>query len=162
MVGLGEVLRPLENGRKIQQGWSPQCEKVPAGDGRWGVLKTTSIQAGTFDGQHNKQLPDGLAPRPELEVQVGDLLITCAGPRARCAVPTLVRATRPRLMMSGKMYRFRPDETLCDPRYLELLLLSPAAQKTLDSLKTGISESGLNLTHGRFTSMLVPIPPIAE
>ncbi|MGY1640750.1 hypothetical protein ACI782_06395 [Geodermatophilus sp. SYSU D00703] len=35
-------------------------------------------------------------------------------------------------------------------------------QKSLDSLKTGISESGLNLTHGRFSSMLVPIPSITE
>jgi len=64
-------------------------------------------------------------------------------------------------MMSGKMYRFRPDERL-DPRFLELWLLSPVAQKLIDQMKTGISDSGLNLTHGRFTVLPVPVPELDE
>lgn len=158
---LDDVLIQQANRKKVQQGWSPKCHDFPAAAGEWGVLKTTAIQAGRFEPEHNKALPDHLDPKPGIEVASGDLLITCAGPRSRCGVPTLVRATPQRLMMSGKMYRFRADDRL-DPRFLELWLLSPDAQRQIDAMKTGISDSGLNLTHGRFTRLPVPVPPLAE
>lgn len=158
---LADLLVVQPNRKLVQQGWSPQCLASPAPAHAWGVLKTTAIQAGWFDDTQHKELPDGLAPRPAIEVKVGDLLITCAGPRARCGVPTLVRATRPRLMMSGKMYRFRPEPRL-DAKYLELWLLSPEAQRRIDRMKTGISDSGLNLTHSRFLQLPVPHPEPVE
>ena len=115
---LPDVLAPRSDDRLIQQGWSPQCEAEPAEDGQWGVLKTTAIQEGRFEPQHNKRLPEGLEARPGIEVAEGDLLMTCAGPRARCGVPCLVGAVRPRLMLSGKIYRFRADDRVVDPAYL--------------------------------------------
>ena len=136
---LDDVLIQQANRKKVQQGWSPKCHDFPAATGAWGVLKTTAIQAGRFEPEHNKALPDHLDPKPGIEVESGDLLITCAGPRSRCGVPTLVRSTPERLMMSGKMYRFRADDRL-DPRFLELWLLSPDAQRQIDAMKTGISD----------------------
>src|SRR3989338_3181225 len=95
-----DCFAPLEDGRTMHQGWSPQCEKhASPSDDVWGVLKTTSIQAGEFQPEHNKRLPNSLKPRPLIEVKPGDILITCAGPRVRCGVSCLVRNTRPRLMM---------------------------------------------------------------
>jgi type I restriction enzyme S subunit len=161
-VPLGEVLETLPVGRTLQQGWSPQCLSGPASDDSWGVLKTTAIQPGRFLDQHNKALPGHLEPRPALEVRPGDLLLTNAGPRARCAIPCLVRSTRPRLMLSGKVYRFRTDPGIMDPRFLELYLLSAEAQADLDARKTGISDSGLNLTRSRFLEMEVPCPDVSE
>lgn len=158
-----EVLAPLSNGKVISQGKSPQCEKEPSMDDEvWGVLKTTAIQPGEFQPEHNKRLPDKLTPDPSIEIKTGDLLLTCAGPRVRCGIPCLVRKTRPRLMMSGKMYRFRPDESILNPYFLEFFLLSPYAQKDIDLMKTGTSESGLNLTHSRFSELGIPVPPLAE
>lgn len=158
---LADLLVVQPNRKLVQQGWSPQCLAAPAPAHAWGVLKTTAVQAGWFDDTQHKELPDGLAPRPAIEVKAGDLLITCAGPRARCGVPTLVRSTRPRLMMSGKMYRFRPEPQL-DAKYLEFWLLSPEAQRRIDRMKTGISDSGLNLTHSRFLQLPVPHPELNE
>lgn len=158
---LADLLVVQPNRKLVQQGWSPQCLASPAPAHAWGVLKTTAIQAGWFDDTQHKELPDGLAPRPAIEVKVGDLLITCAGPRARCGIPALVRSTRPRLMMSGKMYRFRPEPQL-DAKYLEFWLLSPEAQRRIDRMKTGISDSGLNLTHSRFLQLPVPYPELLE
>ncbi len=158
---MADVLLPQGNRKLVQQGWSPKCHAYPALDGAWGVLKTTAIQAGRFEPEHNKMLPESLEPRPQIAVTAGDLLMTCAGPRSRCGVPTLVRHTRGRLMMSGKMYRFRPDDRV-DPRFLEAWLLSPEAQQRIDAMKTGISDSGLNLTHDRFVQLPVPVPPINE
>lgn len=65
-------------------------------------------------------------------------------------------------MMSGKMYRFRADERRCTSQWLEMMLLSPDMQKRIDAAKTGISDSGLNLTYSRFTSLTVPLPPVTE
>lgn len=160
---IGEILDPLRDGRKIHQGWSPQCEKDPSeSDEVWGVLKTTAIQAGEFLPQHNKRLPINLEPRPTLEVCEGDLLMTCAGPRSRCGVACVVKTVRPRLMISGKMYRFRLDADVALPEYVGAYLQSPSAQIDIDRMKTGVSDSGLNLTQARFRQLRIPIAPISE
>ena len=160
---IADVLAELPNGKILNQGKSPQCEKAPSqSDEIWGVLKTTAIQPGEFVPVHNKRLPSNREPDESIEVASGDLLLTCAGPRVRCGVPCLVRETRPRLMLSGKMYRFRPDEELIGAEFLEGYLLSPSAQKLIEGMKTGTSDSGLNLTHGRFSELPVPLPPVEE
>ena len=163
ITGIEETLRPFENRQTLRQGWSPQCERFPVqSESDWGVLKTTAIQDGEFQPQHNKQLPPTLEPDPLLEVKEGDLLLTCAGPRVRCGVICLVRKTRNRLMISGKMYRFRTDERITLPTYLEAFLRFHDTKKRIDEMKTGISDSGLNLTLARFKTLQVPIPPLNE
>lgn len=157
-----DLLAPLSDGRLVHQGWSPRCETEPSRNAEdWGVLKTTAIQDGRFYDEHNKRLPESLSPRPLLEVHEGDLLMTCAGPRSRCGIPALVRTTRPRLMMSGKMYRMRPSPHV-EPGYVEAALRTSTAQEAIDQLKTGMSESGMNLTHERFATLQVPVAPAAE
>ena len=157
-----QVLQPLGNGKFIQQGWSPQCEKVPATLEQWGVLKTTAIQEGYFLPEENKRLPEHLEPRPAIEIKPGDILMTCAGPRNRCGVTSFVREARPRLLMSGKMYRIRADPVKIDPKYLEFFLLSQDAKAAIDRMKTGINDSGLNLTHDRFSKLRIPLAPLNE
>lgn len=157
------VLDPCFNGKTIQQGWSPKCERFPSeGNEKWGVLKTTAIQEGEFRQNENKQLPEHLDPKEQIEVQTGDIVMTCAGPRQRCGVACLVSDTRPKLMMSGKMYRFRPVEQHFNSRYLEFILHSQEAKKAIDRMKTGINDSGLNLTHDRFRKLIVPVAPKNE
>src|ERR1035441_380049 len=152
-----ELFTPLEDGRTLHQGWSPQCDKVPSpSEVVWGVLKTTSIQAGEFQPEHNKLLPKNLESRPLIEVKEGDILITCAGPRVRCGVSCLVRQTRKRLMMSGKMYRFRVGADHTDSRYVEAFLQTEQARLAIDKMNTGSSDSGLNLTHDRFRQLRIP------
>lgn len=147
----------MENGKLLSQGWSPQCEKFPSkSDDTWGVLKTTAIQPGKFEPEHNKELPTQLSPDPSIEVKTGDLLLTCAGPRNRCGIVCLVRETRPKLMLSGKMYRFRVNKEKMIPEFLEMYLLSPKATAAIDKMKTGISDSGLNLTHSKFLKLETP------
>ncbi len=162
-VSIDAVLAQLEDGRILHHGWSPQCEKEPSqDDDKWGVLKTTAIQDGLYLSEHNKKLPSSLRPRSNLEVHSGDILLTCAGPRNRCGIVCLVRHTRPRLILSGKIYRFRANEVIADPSFLECFLRTQDATTAIDAMKTGISDSGLNLTHGRFLRLQIPIPPLPE
>ena len=161
-VEITEVLEANNNGKPFQQGWSPRCENFPAPEGKWGVLKTTSIQYSKFWDHENKFLPDHLEPRPHLEVKLGDVLMTCAGPRARCGVACLVERTRSKLMMSGKIYRFRPYPEAMHPKYLSYMIQTAETQREIDQMKTGINDSGLNLTHSRFAALKVVVAPLNE
>lgn len=163
LATIDDLFASLEDGETLHQGWSPRCEKHPSiSDNEWGVLKTTAIQAGIFLSEHNKRLPDTLEARPKIEVRSGDILITCAGPRARCGVACLVRNTRPRLMISGKIYRFRVPEEQIDPRFVEAYLQTTVVRDEIDRMKTGGSDSGLNLTHNRFRKLSIPVAPLKE
>ncbi|WP_171390110.1 restriction endonuclease subunit S [Vibrio mediterranei] len=157
-----QLLEVQPDGKLIHQGWSPQCDKEPAKIGEWGVLKTTAIQDGFFLEEENKRLPEDKEPKSRIEVKPGDLLVTNAGPRARCGVICYVKKTRPKLMISGKMYRLRFPENLIHPEYIESWLRTSFSQKALNERKTGISESGLNMTQAKFKTLPIVVAPFEE
>jgi type I restriction enzyme S subunit len=66
------------------------------------------------------------------------------------------------LIFSGKMYRFRPAPEVMDSGFLEAFLQTSHAWRAIDQMKTGGSDSGLNLTHDRFRQLLVPVAPLDE
>ena len=153
---LGNVIKSFDQGK------SPQCENRPAPEGEWGVIKTTAVQHGFFLEAENKRLPDTLSPRPEHELKPGDLLITRAGPRTRVGVACLVRTVRSCLLLCDKTYRLRLDEAQMLPEFLELLLNDPVRMIEIDGLKTGTSESGMNVTQTKVRELLIPVPSIHE
>lgn len=157
-----DILELQEDGKLIHQGWSPQCDSTSADVEEWGVLKTTAIQDGIYLDYENKRLPKNKVPKTRIEVKNGDLLITNAGPRTRCGVICLVKDTRKHLMISGKMYRLRFPNSLIDNRFVESWLRTSYAQKELNDRKTGINESGLNMTQSRFLSLPIVVAPFAE
>jgi type I restriction enzyme, S subunit len=145
----------------LGQGWSPRCLGQPSpSDVLWAVMTTTAIQHGSFDDAANKQLPDHLQPRPQLSIAVGDVLVTRAGPRKRVGVACLVRRCRPRLMLCDKAYRLRADLSKVLPEWLELTLNAPSILQDIERLKTGINDSGVNLTQDGFLALRVPVPPL--
>ena len=147
----------------LGQGWSPQCEgEARNSEDEWAVIKTTAVQSLQFRGDENKKLPGSLAPREHLELKPGDLLITRAGPRDRVGVTCLVKATSPRLIACDKVYRLRCKHNLVYPEFLELALNAPHVTDALNRLKTGISDSGVNLTQARFGELVIPVPPLEE
>ncbi|RFC62264.1 type I restriction endonuclease subunit S [Fulvimarina endophytica] len=151
---LGDLIETLD------QGWSPKCENYPSSnDDEWAVLKTTAIQAMAYQSGENKVLPLDLQPRAHIEVRAGDILVTRAGPRVRCGVTCLVETTRPRLMLADKMYRLRCTGEV-SPAFLAFMLNSPQALERIEAMKTGISDSGLNLTQGKFFALELPAPSI--
>jgi len=148
---------------ELGQGWSPRCLNHPSPDDEvWGVIKTTAIQHLSFDESENKELPNHLEPRPHLSIKAGDILITRAGPRKRVGVACLVRACRPCLMLCDKAYRLQSNPKKVLPEYLEMLLNSPRVLDEIEKLKTGINDSGVNLTQARFLSLQIPVPNIAD
>lgn len=60
------------------------------------------------------------------------------------------------------MYQLRADPQVIERQFLELFLREATTKKEIDEMKTGISDSGLNLTHDRFRKLTIPLPPLAE
>ena len=65
-------------------------------------------------------------------------------------------------MISGKMYRLRFDADSVLPEYVEAYLQSHRAWTDIDEMKTGVSDSGLNLTQDRFRRLVIPLAPLPE
>jgi type I restriction enzyme S subunit len=147
---------------ELGQGWSPKCEGREAQGDEWSVIKTTAIQFGLFDASANKALPEGLPPRRWLGLRAGDILITRAGPRSRCGVVCRVRADHPKIMLCDKAYRLVLSESATSSEFIERLLCSPAAMAAIEKLKTGINDSGVNITQSTFLQLALPIPPLPE
>lgn len=145
----------------VGQGWSPRCLEHPSESHEvWGVIKTSAIQPLDFIQSANKQLPIGLEPRPHLEILPGDVLITRAGPRNRVGIACLVKSVRPKLMVCDKVYRIKVKQDKILPEYLVMLLNTPQVLDELEALKSGISDSGLNLTQDRFLALKVVVPSL--
>lgn len=65
-------------------------------------------------------------------------------------------------MLCDKAYRLRCKKDTLTPAFLEVVLNAPHIVAALDKLKTGINDSGLNLTQDRFAELLVPLPAPEE
>jgi restriction endonuclease S subunit len=160
---LSDCLEKLKSGKKAERGWSPQCLSHPSSDENvWGVLKTTSVQMGEFQPEYNKELPDTLEAKTGLEVNSGDFLVTTTGPRNRCGVVCHVKKTRKKLIFSGKILRFRVNESVILPNWLMYLLMSPEYQSTLDKMKVGTSESSVSIGNQQILDLEILVPPIGE
>ncbi|AZI58890.1 restriction endonuclease subunit S [Nakamurella antarctica] len=144
-------------------GPSPTCEErqIAAAE-EWGLLKTTAVTWSGWNENAHKVPPRLYWGKEALEVHQGDVLITKAGPRHRVGVVVLVAATRPHLMVSGKMVGLRPKTAMVVPKVLAGLLSTDAAQDYLNSRTTGMAESQTNFADEALLRIEVDVPPLSE
>ena len=153
---LGAIIRGMD------AGWSPQCENHPrTNKDEWGVLKTTAVQALAFDPMQHKLLPAKLKPRPEFQAEVGDILVTRAGPKSRVGVSCVVDAPCPRLMISDKLIRFHALGEL-SPRYIALTLNAGFTFEQIEAAKSGMAVMQMNISQAKLRAIPIPLPSIAE
>ena len=147
----------------MDAGWSPACppEASPNND-TWGVLKTTAVQSMEYRAYENKTLSETKDPKPQYEVKVGDILITRAGPKNRVGVSCLVQETRPKLMISDKIIRFHLLEVGMSERFISLCLNAGVTAAFLESSKSGMAESQMNISQDKLKAAPIPLAPIKE
>ncbi|WP_434149148.1 restriction endonuclease subunit S [Methylocaldum gracile subsp. desertum] len=147
----------------IDAGWSPACLSRPRDDEtKWGILKTTSVQTLRFLPHEHKELPASLEPRPQYEVQVGDILITRAGPKNRVGICCVVDQAPPRLMISDKLIRFHIVDDLINARFIALCLSAGEPGRILERLKSGMADSQMNISQDKLRAITIPLPPMHE
>jgi len=115
-----------------------------------------------FIEHENKQLPINLEPREKHELKAGDVLITRAGPRIRVGVCCLIKQVRPRLLLCDKAYRFRVKEELLVAEYIVYALNTTEILHTINLMKAGMSDSGVNLTQDGFLAITLNVPSLSE
>lgn len=156
-VSLGDLVSIMD------AGWSPACPPDPSpSNDVWGVLKTTAVQVMKYLEHENKALAQGKDPKPQYEVNAGDILITRAGPKNRVAISCLVETTRPKLMISDKIIRFHLVEVGIYERYISLCLNAGITADYLENAKSGMAESQMNISQDKLRLAPIPLCPINE
>ncbi len=153
---LGDVLEGID------AGWSPQCDTVPAAPSEWGVLKVSAASWGEFLPEENKRLPGTLAPRPELEVHAGDLVLSRANTINLVGRSVLVRQPTARRMLSDKLLRLRPRSDVAVPGFVNLLLETQLCRSQIEDGASGSSGSMKNISQEVIRGLKVPLPSVEE
>jgi type I restriction enzyme, S subunit len=116
---LGEVIPAIDGG------WSPVCEARPVEGDEWGVLKLGCVTYGTYNSAENKAMKFGMEPRPENEVQAGDLLFSRKNTLELVGATAFVFKTPPRFMVPDTVFRLRNDKVSSSALFLWKLLSHP-------------------------------------
>lgn len=157
-----EVKRLRFATRRIEQGWSPQCENQPADEGFWGVMKVGCVNGDTFDPDENKALPPELEAAAEYELRAGDILISRANTRELLGSAAIVpEGTRSKLLLCDKLYRVSPEPGLRND-FLTFFLRTPAARFQYEREATGASSSMQNIAQVTIKNLPTVIPPVEE
>ena len=165
---LGDVpahwqLEPLKRSiTKISQGWSPQCESEPAEEGEWGVLKVGCCNLAKFAAEEQKALPAGVLPIPEYEVKSGDIVMSRGNTLELVGSAVHIESTRPLLMLSDLLYRFRAIPDLADAEFLALSLRSSIGRFQIERAAVGTSASMKKISQAVINEMIVCLPPLQE
>jgi type I restriction enzyme S subunit len=158
-----EVTRLKFHLNGITQGWSPQCEALPAGPGDWGVLKAGCVNGETFNAEENKRLPDHEIPVPEIEVHPRDVVMSRANTTALVGSAAIVPADIPqRLLLSDKLYRLEVKTDELMPEFLVYFLRTPSGRFDFERTASGASNSMQNISQDVVQNLWLPVPPVNE
>lgn len=147
----------------VEQGWSPQCEAVPAdGITEWGVLKAGCVNRGVFRAEDNKRLPDDLEPRPETVVREGQVIVGRANTRDLVGSAAVVDAAYPRLMLSDKLYAITLDPARVVPRIVALLLSTRRYRDLIQIEACGASYSMQNISQADILNLPLGLPALTQ
>lgn len=146
--------------RRMEQGWSPQCDEGLPGPEQYGVLKAGCVNGGAFDAKQVKALPAGLEPRLEYLLRPGDFLMCRAsGSLDLIGSAALVPSgTRAQLLLCDKVYRLRLDSSVSQDFYVLLMRARPIRE----AIKLGTSGAeGManNLPSGTVRGLRFPSAP---
>ncbi|MDE3203488.1 MAG: restriction endonuclease subunit S [Acidobacteriota bacterium] len=145
--------------RGIEQGWSPQCEAVPAEPAEWGVLKTSAVSSGAFRPEENKRLPGAVVPELRWVVREGDLLMTRgSGSRAMVGQAVVAHPGDRHLMLSDLTYRLLAVNS--DPDYLAAMLRSSRVRGELESMIRTDTGMTLKVRVDDIKALSMPLTPV--
>lgn len=142
----------------VDQGSSPQCEAVPAGDDEWGVLKVSCLRPGVFLPHENKRLPEDANPDRTSEVHEGELLITRANTPQLVGSTAVVPKVRGKLLLSDKIFRIRLLKEI-SPEFVATVARGSRIRGLCAAGSNGASQSMANI---RFEEVKAwPLPAVA-
>ena len=143
-------------------GKSPKCDKQPVCKNEWGVITTTAIQNRYFDETKNKILPQNFTINTDMQIHMGDVLITRAGPINRTGIACLVKNIKHNLILSDKTLRINMSDKILYKDYIVLALNSPPIRTLIIDLMSGMDKQQVNISQDKYKTLPIPLPPLAE
>ncbi len=146
---------------RIESGFSPLCEGPRESVNQWAVLGLGAVTTGIFKPGENKRLPDDVPPRPDLEVQHGDVLVTRKNTYDLVAACALVRNPPQRLLLPDTIFRFQLKRSSgLSSVYLWGLFSFPSFRRQVQGLAGGSAGSMPGISKNKFMSINCPAPPL--
>lgn len=155
-VRLGDILFYTDSGK------SPNCIKKKVEGKEWGVLTTTAIQSNKFLSEENKVLPSSFEVNTKMQVLVGDVLITRAGPINRTGIVCIVPDIEKNLILSDKIVRLNMTNSVILKTFVSQVMNSHFVRNQVFGLATGMDKQQVNLSQDKIKKIIIPIPPLAE
>lgn len=148
---------------EIEQGWSPKCEDRPANTNEWGVLKAGAVNNGVFHEDENKALPGNESPKPEYEINQGDLIMNRAsGSSDLIGSVAVVPEVCSKLLLCDKLYRLHVRENVANSEYLYNALRSKPLRYQIVRAISGAGGLANNIPQGDVKELVIPVPPLSE
>lgn len=146
----------------MEQGKSPECESRPAEIGEWGVLKTSCVNQAKYQSDENKFLPEHIAPFPQYEVRVGDVLMSRAsGSIDLIGSVAYVYETPPRILLSDKIFRLNISERV-NRIFFTYLMQSSYVRSLIEVSISGAEGMANNITKTAVLGFKFSMPPLSE
>lgn len=148
--------------RKMEQGWSPPSEQRQVSGEEWGILKVGCMNFGHFRPDEHKVLPADVAPRPDLQVRMGDLLMSRGNSLELVGSAAIVTEWRPRLMLSDLIYRISLDKRRACPEFVALALNSRPLRRQIELCASGASDTMPKISQEKIKNLVWLRPPVEE
>ncbi|WP_215763843.1 restriction endonuclease subunit S [Gluconobacter sp. P1D12_c] len=146
---------------RIDGGWSPVCGDGAPEPDQWGVLKLSAVKSLGFVGSEAKRLPETIAPREDLEVRDGDLLITRKNTIDLVGTAAVADGSGRNRMLPDTIFRLVPsDPARFLPRYVSTLINLPCFRPAIRQLASGSASSMPGISKGRLSALEIPLPDL--
>ncbi|MGE7907531.1 restriction endonuclease subunit S [Peribacillus sp. NPDC094092] len=147
---------------KIDSGWSPKSESIPAMEGEKGVLKLSAVTKGVYRHSENKALFADTPFKEAFEVKNGDLLVTRKNTRELVGACAFVFNTPTNLMLPDTIFRlvFKPTQDNIHPIYLWRLLNNNRFRLRVTDLAEGSAGSMPNISKKNLLKLGIVVPPM--
>jgi type I restriction enzyme S subunit len=154
IVEIGDLLE------RIDSGWSPTCGEGLPVDNEWAVLKLSAVKAAGFDANEAKPLPNQSDARPELGIQLGDLLFTRKNTLDLVGTASIVEGPSRYRMLPDTIFRLVPTEARrFSAEYLCTLINLATFRPAIHRLASGSAASMPGISKARLKTLRIPLPP---
>lgn len=151
-LSLGEFIIDIQSGTS----YNGSETNLPLSINEFGVLKTSAVSKGFFDGSQYKVFDKSKAVKKNVFPQKGDLLINRANTIDLVAMSCIVDIDYSNLVLPDKIWKIILDESKLKKSYLHFILNSKNYRPNIRRIATGSTGSMLNISMDKFKKLVIP------
>ncbi len=144
----------------VESGVSVNAVDEPAGPNAIGVLKTSCVYNGSFNGGENKAVVAEELDRVACPVKAGTLIVSRMNTPALVGAAGLVEESADNLFLPDRLWQVHLSGAI--PKFAHYWTASPSYRAQVQMACAGTSASMQNLSQDEFLRFVLPLPPQDE